>query len=365
MTTTSPNGATTAPHPANVEQPAPVFPAVRVITVLAVVLVAVIAAVVSYSHMQQLAERAGEAWRSWLIPLSIDGLVVAASMVLLTRRRNGLPGGALAWTALGGGVLASLAANMADARPEVTAVLVAGWPAVAFAVAFELLLQQRRAEHTAPSPDTGPARIPVEAARSDIQRRETPTWPPTPTSSWSPSSTTPAGTSGPGSAPNNAGPSNTTAGSSRSTTAPVDRVSTPIHGPRGAHTHEPLTADPADLAAAALPVSQLVPPVVTTSTPSGAGAAFPQSIPVDQAVPFGAAPESAQADAEELVARVRRLLAGAQADGRRLGRRTIAAQLNITEYQARVAMELVGTTRTDRTGTGGRARSTAAGRGAR
>jgi hypothetical protein len=28
-----------------------------------------------------------------LIPLSIDGLVVAASMVLLTRRRGGLPGG--------------------------------------------------------------------------------------------------------------------------------------------------------------------------------------------------------------------------------------------------------------------------------
>jgi hypothetical protein len=119
---------------------------VRVTTVGAVVVVAVIAAVVSYSHMQQLAVSAGEDWRSWLIPLSIDGLVVAASMVLLTRRRTGLPGGPLAWGALGAGVGASLAANMADARPEPTAVLVAGWPAVAFAVAFELLLQQRRAE---------------------------------------------------------------------------------------------------------------------------------------------------------------------------------------------------------------------------
>lgn len=35
-------------------------------------------------------------------PLSIDGLVVAASMVLLTRRRSGLPTSRLAWTALGG-----------------------------------------------------------------------------------------------------------------------------------------------------------------------------------------------------------------------------------------------------------------------
>jgi hypothetical protein len=119
------------------------------------VVVAVIAAVVSYSHMQQLADHAGEAWRSWLIPLSIDGLVVAASMVLVTARRTGVGGGVLAWGALGTGVVASLAANMADARAQVTAVLVAGWPAVAFAVAFELLLRQRRAEQpeaTTPPP---------------------------------------------------------------------------------------------------------------------------------------------------------------------------------------------------------------------
>lgn len=121
-------------------------PAVRHITTGSVVAVAGVAALVSYSHMQQLAAGAGEAWRSWLIPISIDGLVVAASMVLLTRRRAGVAGGPLAWGALVVGVLASLAANMADARPEVTAVLVAGWAPVAFAIAFELLLQQRRAE---------------------------------------------------------------------------------------------------------------------------------------------------------------------------------------------------------------------------
>jgi hypothetical protein len=80
---------------------------------------------------------------------------VAASMVLVTARRTGVGGGVLAWGALGTGVVASLAANMADARPQVTAVLVAGWPAVAFAVTFELLLRQRRAEHpevTTPPP---------------------------------------------------------------------------------------------------------------------------------------------------------------------------------------------------------------------
>jgi len=118
--------------------------ATRATTVAAVLVVAAVAAVVSYAHMQEVAERAGEQWRAWLLPLSVDGLVVAGSMVLLTRRSAGLPGGRLAWCALLGGVAASLAANIAAADDNVTARLVASWPAVAFAVAFELLLQQRR-----------------------------------------------------------------------------------------------------------------------------------------------------------------------------------------------------------------------------
>jgi Protein of unknown function (DUF2637) len=140
----------------------PAAPAVRVTTVAAVVVVALVAAVVSYAHMEEVAHAAGEAWRSYLVPLSIDGLVVAASMVLLTRHRAELPGGPLAWSALAAGVVASLAANMADAQPTVTARLLAGWPAVAFAVAFELLLQQRRAErHDRSAPE--PTRPPVAA----------------------------------------------------------------------------------------------------------------------------------------------------------------------------------------------------------
>jgi len=54
-------------------------PVVRVVTVTAVLLVAVVAAVVSYAHMREVAARAGEGWRSLLLPLSVDGLVVAAS----------------------------------------------------------------------------------------------------------------------------------------------------------------------------------------------------------------------------------------------------------------------------------------------
>jgi len=137
------------------------WPAVRVVTVAAVLLVAAVAAVVSYAHMQEVAERAGEGWRSGLLPLSVDGLVVAASMVLLTRRRAGMSGGRLAWVALLGGVGASLAANIAAAEPTATARVVAAWPALAFAVAFELLLQQRRAPVGDPAGEDPPGTDPV------------------------------------------------------------------------------------------------------------------------------------------------------------------------------------------------------------
>lgn len=156
---------------------APVPAAVRRTTVAAVLLVAVVAAVVSYAHMQHVAHRSGEAWRSYLLPLSVDGLMVAASMVLLTHRRAGQPGGALAWCALLAGVAASLAANVAAADPSATARLVAAWPAVAFAVAFELLLEQRRPHGPEPA-EAAPSTVPVEPAPDDVAPTVEPHAPP-------------------------------------------------------------------------------------------------------------------------------------------------------------------------------------------
>lgn len=143
----------------------------RIVTFGAVAVVALIAAVVSYAHMQQLAAGAGESWRSYLLPLSVDGLVVAASMVLVGRRRAGEPGGTLAWSALAGGVLASVAANMADASSGATALLTAGWPAIAFAVAFELLQQQRQTGQlatAAPAQVTSPAEPPLPTSAQSL-----------------------------------------------------------------------------------------------------------------------------------------------------------------------------------------------------
>lgn len=128
---------------------------VRVVTIGAVSVVALVAATASYAHVYTLAERAGEGWRALLSPLSVDGLLVAASMVMLVRRRAGLPAGVLPWTGLVLGLGASLAANVAAAHPEwrtpVLDGVVSAWPAVALAISFELLVLAVREEPARPA----------------------------------------------------------------------------------------------------------------------------------------------------------------------------------------------------------------------
>jgi Protein of unknown function (DUF2637) len=114
-------------------------------TTFAVVLVAVVAAVGSYEHMRTLAASVGEDWRAWLLPFSVDGLAVAASMTMLVRRRAGLPAGAMAWCALLLGLGASLAANVAAAEPTLAGRLVAAWPPIGLLLSYELLMQQIKA----------------------------------------------------------------------------------------------------------------------------------------------------------------------------------------------------------------------------
>ena len=112
------------------------------VTTTSVIAVALVAAVASYEHLRALAGLAGEGWRSWLLPISVDGLAVAASMTMLVRRRAGQRAGVLPWTALLLGLGASLAANVAAADPTVVGRLVAAWPPVGLLLSYELLLQQ-------------------------------------------------------------------------------------------------------------------------------------------------------------------------------------------------------------------------------
>lgn len=92
------------------------------VAVVAVVVVSAVAAVVSYAHMRAVALAAGEGWRAEVLPLSVDGLLVAASLVLLLRRRAGRSAGVLVWLSMLRGVGASLAANVAAAEPTVLGV---------------------------------------------------------------------------------------------------------------------------------------------------------------------------------------------------------------------------------------------------
>lgn len=70
---------------------------IRWSTAVAVIGVAVVAAVVSYEHAYELVHRHGETgWTAHLIPLTVDGLIWASSMVMLDSARRGVRVPALA-----------------------------------------------------------------------------------------------------------------------------------------------------------------------------------------------------------------------------------------------------------------------------
>jgi Protein of unknown function (DUF2637) len=66
---------------------------IRITTALAVVAVAVVAAIISYRHAYELVRSHGESVvTARLVPFTVDGLIWAASMVVLDASRRGQPG---------------------------------------------------------------------------------------------------------------------------------------------------------------------------------------------------------------------------------------------------------------------------------
>lgn len=99
-----------------------------------------LAGAISYSHMRQLAQDHGQAgWHAHAFPLSVDGLEIVASLVLLAEHRSGRRPGWLPWAALVTGAVGSLAANVATADPGTISRIIAGWPALALVLAVKLL----------------------------------------------------------------------------------------------------------------------------------------------------------------------------------------------------------------------------------
>ncbi|MFB9236275.1 DUF2637 domain-containing protein [Plantactinospora siamensis] len=105
-----------------------------------VVVLAGVAGAISYSHMAELARLHGEiGWRAHAFPISVDGIEIVASLVLLAHHRADSRAGWLPWTALTAGTGASLAANIAIGASDPIGRLVAGWPAIALLLAIKLL----------------------------------------------------------------------------------------------------------------------------------------------------------------------------------------------------------------------------------
>ncbi len=133
--------------------------AIRVLAAAVVLAVAAFAAIVSYSHIFELGRQHhqdGAAAR--LLPLSVDGLIAAASLVMLhaARKRIAVPFLARAMLALGVG--ATVAANVGYGLPfGWLAAVVSAWPAAAFVGSVEMAVRFVIDARTAAAPATGDA----------------------------------------------------------------------------------------------------------------------------------------------------------------------------------------------------------------
>ena len=87
---------------------------IRITTALAVVAVAGVAAIISYQHAYELVRSHGESGiTAHLLPFTVDGLIWAASMVVLDASRRNHPVPRLAAWSLGAGIVATVSANLA------------------------------------------------------------------------------------------------------------------------------------------------------------------------------------------------------------------------------------------------------------
>ena len=103
---------------------------IKITTALAVVAVAVVAAIISYQHAYELVRWHGEfGVTARLLPFTVDGLIWAASMVVLDASRRSQPVPRLAAWSLGAGIMATVGANRSCGSASWKTCSLLTWPA--------------------------------------------------------------------------------------------------------------------------------------------------------------------------------------------------------------------------------------------
>jgi hypothetical protein len=154
---------------------------IRRATAAVVTAVAAFAAVQSFSHIYWLGATHGQdRLDSALLPLSVDGLIVASSLVLLHGARSRIGAPRLAYLSLWLGIGATIGANAAFGWPHgVLGVSASTWPALSFVLAVHVAIGmvRRVVGHHADQPaadqplatvlSTVPADV-IEAAKASL-----------------------------------------------------------------------------------------------------------------------------------------------------------------------------------------------------
>lgn len=147
---------------------------VTALAACAVLAVTGIAAAISYSHMQDWARANHEPdWRARLFPLSVDGAILASTLVLYADSRAGRRADKLAYFITLAGIAWSVGANIGHTWvSDYAAKMIAGWPPIAMALSVELLFRFARRWRVQADADVRKAARradrPTPAAKADV-----------------------------------------------------------------------------------------------------------------------------------------------------------------------------------------------------
>lgn len=135
--------------------------------------VAGIAAYASYWHQVQVALMAGERVElAHIIPLSVDGVLVVGSIVMVDSRAAGRHPHWVARVGFTFGIAASIGANVASAQPTLLGRAVAAWPALALLWVVEMLSRKGKLMLDDQSATTAPSVVaPVQQQAQQVVDR--------------------------------------------------------------------------------------------------------------------------------------------------------------------------------------------------